>query len=195
MDKEEAYVKDWLSRPYCAAGLNKPAFEVKEFSKKEKKGSKTPDFRVYSEGRLAFFCEVKGISQNVPSGVHADSIYNRITTKIHEAVQQFEAVNPTGAESNALAFVTDDDFWDEDDLIQTMKGTFDADNGSCDRIYIKYSQGRIKDEKYRIHLYIWMRAVFHRNQPRTYLLFSEDEHHYKALCQLFCVDPGGVKLV
>ena len=47
MDDDEKYVQRWLTTPSSRANWHRPRFQVKEFSKEEKRRSKTPDFRVY----------------------------------------------------------------------------------------------------------------------------------------------------
>ena len=44
--------------------LRKRGLIAKEFSKKEKGELKTPDFRVFKEDELVFFCEVKTIDRD-----------------------------------------------------------------------------------------------------------------------------------
>ena len=138
---------------------------------------------------MAFFREAKGISQDVEEGSNPNPIYNRISTKIHEAAEQFEAVNPSAKHPNVLVFITYDDFWDKDDLFGTITGNFEPDNEPPTLMFIKYSHGRIKDEKFQIHLYIWMYVLVTKSQPKGYSLFNVDDLHYRKLYQLFNFYP------
>lgn len=78
--------------------------EPLRFSKEELKASKTPEFRVYKDGKLICYCEVKSIFDDNFEGVRPDPTYNTIQNKIHEAVKQFDSVNPFHDYPNVLAF-------------------------------------------------------------------------------------------
>jgi hypothetical protein len=96
---------------------------VERFDKPAMRQGRTPDFRVLSGGRLAFYCEVKTAQEddwlecqlvNAPpltlvGGGRPDPIYNRINGHIHSAVGQFDAVNPAMDHPNVLAIVNADD--------------------------------------------------------------------------------------
>src|SRR6266436_5852793 len=91
--------------------LTARAFRPERFPKTEQQGRKTPDFRVFQGADFRFYSEVKGIQEDTwldkhlaaaPPGVvvgggRPDPTYNRLTTDIHEAVKQFNAVNPNQA--------------------------------------------------------------------------------------------------
>ncbi len=99
MDPDEEKVKKYLEER---------GFTCKRFSKKETRAGKTPDFRVFRNGDFVFFCEVKSSPKDywldkllegappgqIVGGGRSDPIFNRLTTDIHSAVKQVEAVNP-----------------------------------------------------------------------------------------------------
>lgn len=170
--------------------LKNTGFSCQRFSKGEKKHGKNPDFKVYKNNELIFFCEVKTIEKdNWASGARNDPIFNRITDDIHTAIKQFDAVNKNISYPNVLTFVNYDSMCDIEDLISTLTGLFFADDGKQYPIYRQFSSGRIKSEKMRIHLYIWFD---NNNQPK--LLFNQSNRiFYLKLCQLFGKDPSKIK--
>lgn len=186
------------------AGIfKKRDLQVKKFTKKRKAKSKTPDFQIFKDDKLAFFCEVKTIERdtwledkilNAPpltivGGGRNDPTFNRIANKIHEASQQFEAVNPDSGYPNVLAFVNHDDYCGIRDLDSVLTGQFFADGGKLYSIYEKYSEGRIKEEKFQIHLYIWS-----DNFKGNFYRFNKiNKKHLISLANYFGTDPNSIK--
>lgn len=175
------------------------------FSSSEKQKGKTPDFRVFRCDEFAFFCEVKGISRDgwldgqlekVPKGqlaggLRPDPIYNRLSSKIHEAVKQFDAVNPGADLPNVLVLVNHDDLCDWKDLISVTTGKVLTDDGRSLDIFRKYSEGRIRDERWRIHLYIWLDDF---KDDHKFFNMNATSHKEK-LCEYFTVDPDTIQTV
>lgn len=183
--------------------LRKKDLQAREFTKKERGLSKTPDFRVYKGDKFVFFCEVKTIAcddlinnlvAKAPPGkivgyIQDDPRFNRISNKIHEAVQQFNSVNPNSQFPNVLALVNHDNACGWLDLIGVTTGQFLAEGGSQHPIYTKYSKGRIKEEKFKIDLYIWVDEF-----KREYFLFNLfEDKHLNNLCNYFGTDPKAIK--
>lgn len=193
MDADEERVK---------AYLEKLGFTCDTFSKEEKRVSKTPDFRVSQMNDFLFFCEVKSsqedcwldeqlesaISGEIVGGTRNDPIFNRLATHIHTALKQFSIVNPDEQFPNVLAMVNHDNNCGFNDLLGVLTGNFYADDGKAYPIYKQFSEGRIRDEKMRIHLFIWL-DDFKPNQ----LLFSQtNEVLHLKLCQWFGAKPDEI---
>lgn len=178
---------------------------AERFTKTERRSGKTPDFRVYSKGALVFYCEVKTIdndlwldemldkspSGKIVGGARPDPIFNRLTDDVHKAASQFNAVNNANDVPNVLIFVNHDSLCDEMDMIAVLTGNFLAEDGTPHRIYSKFSEGRIKDEKYTIALYCWV-----ENGKFRSLLFNEAEKLFlKKLCYLFGYQENQIRTI
>jgi hypothetical protein len=193
LNDEELVAKLW----------EKDGFHTERFTKAEKRKGKTPDFRVYQGNSLVFYCEVKSIEKDtwpedklavVKPGESTGwernpPVFNRLTDDIHTAVKQFNAVNPEAKIPNVLTFVNHDRYCGLPDLLGVLTGRFFADDGSSVLIYAKFSRGRIRKEKDRIHLFCWVED----EQFRSRLFNDASEGHYQALCRLLSVDPDMVK--
>jgi hypothetical protein len=181
MNTDETRVKEYLS----GYGLRAERLETR--------ASKTPDFRVLLDEQLRFFCEVKSIeavSSDVDQGSRPDPIFNRLTDDIHTAIKQFSTVNPGDDYPNVLALVNHDEMCDVLDLIGVFTGRFVSAEGETLPIYLKFSQGRIKDEKKRIHLFIWL------DDKQNHLVFTKTcAKHHQMLCSLFGVEPSSIVIV
>jgi hypothetical protein len=183
------------------AFLIEQGLQPERFSKKERRsGHKTPDFRVFQGGKFCFFCEVKSIERDTwldeqfdkapvgtpVGGCRHDPTHNRLTDDIHTAVKQFDAVNPDLTHPNVLAFVNHEKMCGVFYLVGVITGRFLADDGEAYPIYLKYSQGRIRDEKTHIYLFIWLDEF----ESALYLLFTPShKSHPWSLCTWFCIDP------
>ena len=58
-------------------------------------------------------------------------------------------------------------------------------------MFREYSEGRIREEKLRVHLYLW----FNEWKPGKPQMFFPEVHafHHANLCQHFNVSPAAVK--
>ncbi len=178
------------SEELVAKELSKHGLVCQRFSKSELKKGKTPDYRVNKDNQLGFFCEVKEVKKdNWAQGLGNDPIFNRLTCDIHTAVKQFDAVNPDNNSPNVLAFVNNDqmcDFWD---LVGVLTGGLLDKNGRVVEACYKFSEGRIKGEKGRIHLYLWFDS-FKENE----LFFTQNnDEHLERLCGYFNITPNSIK--
>ncbi len=194
VDENEKRIADWLDRKNL---------RVEEFAKKEKKKSKTPDFRVFKDDEFAFFCEVKTIDCDtwldeqlsvVPSGTmverfRRDPTYNRLTDDIHTAVGQFEAVNPNRKNLNVLAFVNHDKKCGFLDLLGVITGDFFSEGGGRHPIFVKYSNGRIKEEKRKIDFYLWIDDF----KPERFLFSDLSDKKTEKLCSYFGMNIKEIK--
>jgi len=103
LDKPEDIAKNFLE---------KNNFLVKKID--EKKPGKKPDFGVFSDNGLVFYCEVKSLKRDIDINqlieskdpiIKDDPIFNSIANRIHEAAKQFLAINPNHEIPNVLSFV------------------------------------------------------------------------------------------
>lgn len=196
MDQNEIQVKTHLE----SYGLT-----CKEFTKEEKRKGKTPDFRVYKNDDLLFYCEVKTREKDcwldekldnaeqgeIIGGICNDPIFNSLSTNIHTAVKQFDAVNPEQDVPNVLALVNHDKNYGFNDLLETVTGNFYSENGGVDPISKQYSEGRIKDEKGRIDLFIWLDD----HKPDRRLCSQINQERHLKLCEAFNVNPESIEQI
>lgn len=190
---------------FIASKLEKRGIICRPFSKQEKKGSKTPDFRVYRKNQFVFYCEVKTSEEDIfldrqlsqvdpgtiVETIRKDPIFNRISTHIHSAHKQFDAVNGDLKFPNVLAFVNHDQKCGFSDLLAVVTGNFYTDDGSAYPIYGQFSEGRIKSEKAMIHLYIWADA----DKTEKFLFTQSHKEHHIRLCKIFKVEPDSIKKI
>lgn len=158
--KSESSARDFLEEQNLRCG---------RFTRDEMSQGKTPDFKVFLGENMVMYCEVKEIREDDrvdqlldehPSGTTVmvggnDSTYNRISAKIHESVQQFDAVNPTHDIPNVLFLVNFEHGVDVQDLHAVLTGYLPTDDGGRFEGFGKYSNGRIAEEKLKIDLYLW----------------------------------------
>ena len=124
----------------------------------------------------------------IVGGGRSDPIFNRLTTDIHSAVKQVEAVNPDQKWPNVLALVNHDNMCGFDDLIGTLTGNLYTNSGNAHPIYKQFSEGRIKDERGKIHLFLWL-DDFKPLQS----LFSQTNHEcHIRLCELLGINSNDI---
>jgi len=183
--------------------------EAKRFSKEEIRKGKTPDFRVFHDETFRFYCEVKSIDKDlwldkqldaaspetVVGGLRNDPVYNRLTSDVHAAVKQFDAVNKDITHPNVLALVNHDKKCKINDLINVLTGIELTNNGSAFPIFQYYSEGRIRDEKKRKHLFLWIDNWVDSIDSEGFLFCDIKENHYQTLCILFGKDPDSIKQI
>jgi hypothetical protein len=187
-----------------AANLQGHGLRSLRFSNKETRTGKTPDFRVMDGARLFAYCEVKSPRDEgldfqldhaepgeIVGGLRSDPVFNRLSKVIEKAAEQFDAVNPGRSVPNILAIVNHDDSSHLGDLIETLTGMFHADNGKRHPIMKHVSEGRLREAKYRIDLYVWIDGRAGRVQG---YLFSESvPAHVDALCTKLRLDKGRIQ--
>lgn len=186
--------------------LESKGLRAEKFSKEEMTDSKTSDFRVFNGQDFAFYCEVKSMSRDewlnkqldaakpgeIVGGGRPTPIYNRVSQKIHEAVKQFDAVNPDLVHPNVLVLVNHDKDSGVKDLDLVYSGGFFTEDGKWVPMFRKFSEGRIRDKKRRIHLYIWI-DVFN-GEPNDFRLHNLDSpEHLDRLCDYFGSDPASIR--
>jgi hypothetical protein len=135
------------------------------FPKSERRQGKTPDFRVYKNNQLVAYLEVKssfdlmkyeyvgnGILESAQRG---DPTYNRISSAVERAVDQFDEVNPDCTVPNVMAIVNHDSSADHIDLCAVITGRIPCESGEAFVGWRHISEGRLRQRKLRIHLFIW----------------------------------------
>ena len=151
------------------------------------------------------FCEVKNSEKDswlddlldgvnpgeVAGGLRSDPVFNRLTTHIHKARKQFDAVNPREDLPNVLAFHNEDKHAGFLDLLAVTTGNFFADDGTVHPIYKNFSEGRVKSDIERIHLFIWLDEF----KPYRFLFNTINSRYQNRLCALFGYDPDELSIV
>ena len=180
-------------------------FTAERFSKALTRAGKAPDFCVFRNGEFLFYCEVKSIVKDrwldellnnaapgeLVGGTRNDPIFNRLTADIHEAVKQFDVVNEDQKHPNVLVLVNHDDACGFNDLLGILTGNFYANDGTAHPIYRQFSHGRIKDEKGKVHLFIWLDD----HKPDRLLFSQTDETHHATLCAAFGIRQSEIKQI
>lgn len=131
--------------------FEKIGLEVKSIKVGEEK---TPDFEVYRDGKLVFFCEEKTLeNDNDFEGVKHDPTYSSISTHVHKAAKQFRSTNPNHEYPNVLVFNNSDSLKNIHDLFITLTGHAILDDGELMKIH---RVGRVSNDIDDIDLYIWI---------------------------------------
>lgn len=192
------------SERIVAAYLKSLRLTTEQFTKAEMRKGRTPDFRVYSGDTLAFYCEVKNAQEDrwldeqgrdaepgtLYGGSRPDPIYNRVANYVHSAAGQFAAVNLDEQVPNVLAIVNEDRMAGFPDLRSVLTGNFYVADGAPDPIFRNISEGRIREDRFRIHLYIW----FDAGRDKPHMVFSQSNPaHDVALCEYFNVKQEQIK--
>ncbi len=178
---------------------------TERFSKKEMESGKTPDYKVSLNGNLTHYCEVKNsekdkwldklLDQAEPGemvgGLRKDPIFNRLTAHIHKARKQFDAVNPEEEYPNVLVFYNEDKNCGFLDLLAVTTGNFFAERVGVFPIYKNFSEGRVKNDIERIHLFIWLDA----HKPHRFLFNTINSKYQKELCTIYGFNPSNLELV
>lgn len=101
----------------------------------------------------------KAAPAEIVGGVRNDPVFNRLSKLVERSVEQFDTVNPDRIVPNILAIVNHDALSGPDDLFETLTGTFPAAGGSRPPTMMNVAEGRIRDIKRRVDLYIWIEGV------------------------------------
>lgn len=139
----------------------------------------TPDFKVFQDGQFKFFCEVKTFEDEDFDGVKEDRTYDRIGDKLHEAVGQFNSVNPDRQYPNVLVYVNHDRQADYQDMESAFEG-FVLPSGNCLTFLRPIVEYRLKDERKEIDLGVWINP-----DQSLYLAFYGASSFVKDLCIMF----------
>ncbi|PYP82155.1 MAG: hypothetical protein DMG65_26980 [Candidatus Angelobacter sp. Gp1-AA117] len=178
------------------------------FSKDEMRKGKTPDFRAFKNDQFVLFCEAKHVQYDdwldklmdeappmtLVGGSRSDPVYNRLTTHIHNAAKQFKAVNADRKFPNVLVFTNSDHHCGMTDLVSVLTGNFYSESGSIDPIFKEFSEGRIREEKHTIDLYVWCNDYPGAKNTEQFF-WNESSPHYQTLCSVLGSDPKKHKRV
>ena len=184
--------------------LSKYNLSAKRFDKVSMKQGKTPDFKVYSGGELSLYCEVKNAEKDkwlgdkldkaVPGelvgGARNDPVFNRLSAHIHKATKQFNAVNSNEEFPNVLAFHNQDEMSGFLDLLAVTTGNAYCEDGSVLPIYKSFSEGRVKVDIEKIHLFIWLDDY----KPHRLLFNTINNRFLTKLCEVFKVEAESLVL-
>jgi hypothetical protein len=168
----EQFVAEFLARCGLSAGT---------FSARDRSRSKTPDFKVFKEKQLVFYCEVKSKDEerwledlmrqasprHLAGTLGEDPVSFRLRTYVTQAAQQCSASNPDHRVPNVLAILNDDEATAFEDLLQFL---------------VRHIPDTKRDLPSSIDLCLW----FERGaaEPQAVLL-KPGSAHAKTLCELF----------
>lgn len=200
-DADAEYVCELLNSTFGAAFRRLP--ESKEH------GVKTPDLELLDGGRRAAVAEVKTLERTPRTEengfrpehgglVRDDNSAKRVGSWIHKAWKQLEAYPDT---VRVLVFVNDEDGADVHDLEEAFNGFLDYGGdevGTLRNVASRgIAEGRIRDEKGRIDLYIWIDRHYGLGTDVLVLPTAEPaRHERRTLGPYFrCTTPQGEELV
>ncbi len=178
--------------------------KAEEFTKIEKRQSKTPDFRVFKTDELVFYCEVKSIDKDdFDDLVSKHGFYVRtgkdptddiISSKIHKAHKQFNEANKNCELPNVLVFVNHERTfaWAYGGLQRVVAEVVPLSDGTYLHVGNRAIDGRIKTEKFNVHLYIWI-DDFHQTNP-GFLFVPFQSDYYRNLRDYFGKDPKQINI-
>ena len=176
-----------------------------KFTKKELRNGKTPDYRVYKDSKLFGYCEVKNAQKDawldskldnakpgeIVGGLRKDPVFNRLAGHIHKARKQFDAVNHDEVLPNILVLYNQDKQSGFLDLMAITTGNFFAEGGAVFPIYKHISEGRVKKDIEKVHLFIWLDAY----NPHQFLFNTINSRFQSELCSMFGFDPERLELI
>lgn len=192
-----------------AAFWKEKGVETQRFAKNETRLAKTPDFKLYQDAKLIAYCEVKTFKHDewldkliekaspgeIVGAPRPDPTYNRITNAIHTASKQLEAVNPKHEHLNFLVLVNRDKTTEYRDLESVLTGYWDPFRGIFEKTHTAYSEGRIKEEKRKTDLYVWLEPSLNRIPAPGYGVFfgtTKDEVRNR-ICGMLGLNPDKIK--
>lgn len=182
-------------------------FEVGSFAKNEMRDSKTPDFRLSRGGVEVALCEVKSFQKdtwledqlkNAPlgelvGGSRPDPIFNRISNAVHTAFKQFESMNSDHKLLNFLFLVNHDAGAKPEDLDRVLTGYENPRMGMFEPTCVQFSEGRIRQEKHKIDLYVWLDLLKNgKLRSKAYRVCGNPKTQ-SQVCRLLGIDPAKVR--
>ncbi len=183
-------------------------FEVAAFAKNEMRDLKTPDFRLSRDGHEVALCEVKSfqrdewledqlknaLSGELVGGLRPDPIFNRISNAIHTAFKQLDSVNSDHRLLNFLFLVNHDTSAKAEDLDRVLTGYEDPLHERFDPTCMQFSEERIREEKKRIDLFVWM-DFLKPDRIRIRRYFFGNPENSNLVCDLLKIDPTQIKML
>lgn len=197
-----------LAEQHAEDYLKKRGLRVERFSKQELRSGKTPDFRVFRKDRLVAYCEAKHIQEDdwlkkqlanaqllqPVGGPRPDPIPNMLTAQIHKAAQQLFSANREHEYPNILVFVNSNRICTfHGDLIGVLTGNLYVKGGQVEPIFEQFSKGRIRYEKMRIDVFVWLDIWKMDQQPRHW--YWANSKHYVDVSTLLGSDPAAHRKV
>jgi hypothetical protein len=178
-------------------------FEVGSFAKKEMRDFKTPDFRLSRDGVVVALCEVKSFQKDtwledqlrnaapgeLVGGLRNDPVFNRISNAVHTAFKQFDSINSDHRLLNFLFLVNHDTSAKPEDLDRVLTGYENPRKGLFEPTCVQFSDGRIREEKHNIDLYVWFDG---RICSREYRVLGNPKTQ-ERVCDLLKIDLALVK--
>ena len=187
--EDEVYVRNLFDERYGACLRKIP--ETSE---------PTPDYELVVEGKRCAVLEAKRLERAprtpengwrvsrhgpITRATREDNGPSRVTALIHKACRQFSAFS----DPKILAFVNDENMLDALDMEEAFNGSLYYGNeqiGYANTSSAKIANGRIREEKKNIDLFIWMDRYKTRNPV---FRFATDTGHH--LAQRFFRCPAG----
>ncbi|MEK8212587.1 MULTISPECIES: hypothetical protein [unclassified Paenibacillus] len=161
-------------------------YEPYRYTKQEMRLSKTPDLKIFIEGILSMYCEVKEINEDErQDDIQHDNTYNIVSDCIYGSSKQFLAVNPAHNQPNILAIYSRRTGTDIQDFKITYEGVLETEKGERWPFLKNVSEGRIKKMKTEIDLCIW----YDEFEETFKKCFCSDSPHYNRL-KLFFPDKN-----
>lgn len=183
-------------------------FIPERFEKEHTRFSKSPDFKLYKDSKLVAYCEVKTFQHDrwmdkqlnavkpgeMAGGLRQDPIYNRISNAVHTAAQQFNAVNPNHEVFNFLMLVNHDKAAKYADLVSVLTGYWDPLHGVLEKTHTQFSEGRIREDKRKVDLYLWMKPASDGKLQLAGYFFGNDQS-VEPVSQLLGIDRSKIKMI
>jgi ribosomal protein L30 len=139
---------------------------LESYSEAELRKGKTPDFKLYKDGKLCGYCELKSprddfileapepgdaaIRKNLP-------FHRKLGSHIRHAGMQFEAVNPDHSVPNVMVFVTHVPDIERRDLHATISG-LPAPDGKRVFMLSRKMQEQVLNAARKVDLFLWIDA-------------------------------------
>jgi hypothetical protein len=177
---------------------------LQRFTRTETLTGRTPDFRVFRTGELVAYCEVKSPRDDwldnqlddapplqLVGGLRPDPTFNRIARHIEKAATQLESVNSARLVPNILVFVNHDRASSFNDLRETLTGMFYSADGERFETMSHISEGRLREAKLRINLYVWIDE--RRRKIEGYFFNEAVPEHVSKVCELLGLDASKIK--
>jgi hypothetical protein len=187
-----------------AAYLADRGLSTERFLHAETQTGRTPDFRIWQDGVVVAYCEVKAPNDpwldellddapplTIVGGARSDPIFNRLARLLTKADTQFAAVNPDRTKLNILAYVNHDDASRYHDLVETLTGYFHSDDGTRHPTMLHIAEGQIGEAKRRIDAFLWFEGKTRRMVGAV--INEVDLERVQQLCALLDIDPKNIR--
>lgn len=132
--------------------------EARHFPKKSK--GKQVDFELYFGNNIFGYCELKSILDYDFYGLWHDPTYNKVQNKTHEAVKQFNSVNPDHVKPNIVFFMNHTRKVGFQDLWYVLTGQVSPPTQPSEPIDLQYYKRLSKkDDLAAIDYFIWADTI------------------------------------